>query len=601
MRRLGFALLLAPILAAVHCAAPAPESATDDHTEGEYIQENSVYAWAEPDYAAFEAIKEDPKRVLADDHPVTVRLQAWIDRFDGLVRAKVKAEKKRNLLAPRPHAVVYADPETVNAWVAWFPTCLGTLTPLAPSVQDAGVASTEAGAASTEAGAASTDAGSVQDAGIPEGAPLRKLLVARNEIKGFDSYPQCLSPKNWPVAAGGAAGVGDQKFANWFNRSGGKCQLKATAAGYQVGGEGCGIPSYSGLPGAGVLWSTGSGIHITTRILTELSEPAMIVVLAHELGHYYRAHGSAAYDGKYDFFYERTAHEPQRPVPAADAEALGAAVKRLGESRGTAPIDGQKLSPRTTKMLLGWSFKQTLGKLDPCKDARAMLDQGWASSLAYAEAPTSETRAAYLAFEGKLLECAARTGVDGHAEALVTAARTALGDMDEGALKLRGSLGDFLTSVDAIARARDDEETALRARLVKNRIGWYTKEQEADDLAIDLATKAGLTVPEVLDGWLEAMRAFERIYPSFGPSTDVIPVERCAALYQSGFLEKKPDGTEEEVYVPIGRFSDPHHSDCYRLFNLYREAKVHGYVSAPAPAPLKPAWAEIQAAAKAEK
>ena len=81
---------------------------------------------------------------------------------------------------------------------------------------------------------------------------------------------------------------------------------------------------------------------------------------------------------------------------------------------------------------------------------------------------------------------------------------------------------------------------------MKNRIGWYTKEQEADDLAIDLATKAGLTVPEVLDGWLEAMRAFERIYPSFGPSTDVIPVERCAALYQSGFLEKKPDGKNEQ-------------------------------------------------------
>ncbi len=593
MRRVGFALLLAPVLAAVHCAAPEPESATDDHTEGEYIQENSVYAWAEPDYAAFEAIKEDPKRVLAADHPVTVRLQAWIDRFDAVVRAKVKAEKKRNLLAPRPRAVVYADPETVNAWVAWFPTCLGTLTPLGTSVQDAGVASTDAGVPD----------GSVQDAGGSDGgaAPLRKLLVARNEIKGFDSYPQCLSPKNWPVVSGAAAGIGDQKFANWFNRSGGKCQLKATTSGYQVGGEGCGISSYSGLPGTGVLWSTGSGIHITTRILTELSEPAMVVVLAHELGHYYRAHGSAAYDGKYDFFYERTAQEPQRPIPAADAEALGAAVKRLGESRGTAPIDGQKLSPRTTKLLLGWSFKQTLGKLDACKDARAMLDQGWASSLAYAEAPTAETRAAYLAFEGKLLDCAGRTGIDGQAETLVTAARTALGAIDESSLKLRGSLGDFLTSVDALARSRDEEETALRARLVKNHIGWYTKEQEADDLAIDLATKAGLTVPEVLDGWLEAMRAFDRIYPSFGPSTDVIPVERCATLYQAGFMEKKADGTEAEAYVPIGRFSDPHHSDCYRLFNLYREAKAHGYVSAPAPAPLQPAWADIQAAAKAEK
>ena len=173
MRRLGFALLLAPVLAAVHCAAPAPESATDDHTEGEYIQENSIYAWAEPDYAAFEAIKEDPKRVLADDHPVTVRLQAWIDRFDGLVRAKVKAEKKRNLLAPRPHAVVYADPETVNAWVAWFPTCLGTLTPLAPSVQDAGAASTEpeawAGMANGRRWGVRTVGSRVHSRGVPGG------------------------------------------------------------------------------------------------------------------------------------------------------------------------------------------------------------------------------------------------------------------------------------------------------------------------------------------------------------------------------------------------------------------------------------------------
>ena len=63
----------------------------------------------------------------------------------------------------------------------------------------------------------------------------------------------------------------------------------------------------------------------------------------------------------------------------------------------------------------------------------------------------------------------------------------------------------------------------------------------------------------------------------------VVPVEnqpayeaenaRCAAMLADDF--QGADG--KPLFVPIGDLSEPHHSDCYRLFNFWREQKHRKY------------------------
>jgi hypothetical protein len=71
----------------------------------------------------------------------------------------------------------------------------------------------------------------------------------------------------------------------------------------------------------------------------------------------------------------------------------------------------------------------------------------------------------------------------------------------------------------------------------------------------------------------------------------------CKQWLAAGFTEKGPDGATRPVHVPIGSLSDTHHDGCYRVYNLWREAKRHHYVvAAPLPA-LSPSWETIQAQA----
>lgn len=566
-------------LTAVHCSSESDIGTSEaDHTAGEYIHENSIYAWAEPDYDEFETLKSNAKPRLADDSVLTVRVQAWLDRFDAVVRARVKADGEK-LVAPKPKAIVYSDPETVNAWVSWIPACVGDLD------------RTPAGEQGADASAPTTsDAGDAGDAGAPT---LEPALVERKKVSRFSSYRACLTPKNWPS-------IGED-FTSWWNGSKPACTLSAGKEGLVVGGEGCEIASREVVPARGVMWATGSGIHVTSRILSELSENAFVVVIAHELGHYYRAHGSAAYSEKYQFWYQRDVHEPVRPLPAEDASKLESQVRRLSASSTLPNVPGQMVSSRTAAWFVSYGFREFVKPIEACKGPAESLNEDWVSNFRYGYGkPSERERAAYLDFETRLLSCAASVPAPSLVtNKLMSSLRSQFPSVTDTDVVLTGSFKELIDSVDVIGRRLEEEEAVLREHLQKNHIGWYTTEQEADDMAMELATLAGLTPTQVLEGWVEAMEAFDRVYPSTYGNDGKIGVAECKELYANAFVKTNHDGSKEQVYVPIGNLSDKHHSDCYRLFNLWRENEVHAYESAPAPAPLSPAWTEIQEAAKA--
>lgn len=558
-------------LLALHCGAEdALGTSEADHTAGEYIHENSVYAWAEPDFEEFEELKNaqswDRRARLADDHPAVLRLQAWVDRFDAVIRAHV-AEQGQELLAPRPTAIVYQD-ATVNAWVSWFPACLG----------DVG---TEA---AFEGG----------DGGAPgSGSPNR---IDREKVELFGAYPKCLTPRNWPALGA--------ELASWWNASEPACRLTSREGterpSFSIGGEGCDTQALGTTPRQGVMWSTGSGIHATTAIIGKLSEKAFATVVAHELGHYYRAHGSSAYSAKYDFWYQRDVHEPKRPVAAEDAKKLASHVKTLMSARSTMAVASQKLSPRTTGWLVSYSFRNALGASPGCEDALALLkDGGFSGPLSYGGNLTEEQQAKYLAFEDALAACGSKVAlVDANRQSFVSGVMAIFSAEKEDDFARSATLGELLERVETTARRYDEEDVAVREQLSKNHIGWYTTEQEADELAMELAVKVGITPREVLEAWLESMIMFEESYPSYGESDGTtIGASACKTLFENDFVTTKEDGTKELAYVPLGSLGDTHHAWCYRLFNLWREQDAHRYEAGKAPEELSPSWEEIQALA----
>lgn len=64
-----------------------------------------------------------------------------------------------------------------------------------------------------------------------------------------------------------------------------------------------------------------------------------------------------------------------------------------------------------------------------------------------------------------------------------------------------------------------------------------------------------------------------------------------------GFTEKDASGNAHPVLVTIGDLNEPHHGNCYRLFNLWRELNSHRYryVKDSTPPTFTQPWSELQA------
>lgn len=124
--------------------------------------------------------------------------------------------------------------------------------------------------------------------------------------------------------------------------------------------------------------------------------------------------------------------------------------------------------------------------------------------------------------------------------------------------------------------------------MVDQRLGFYTSEQEADDLALELLTKTGL--PPTLAA--DSMAALHKAIDDMGGAGDTgeIKWEQCAVLRDRGFK----DDTGAWVPVPVGNLTSAHHSFCFRIFNMVRELAAHRYAVAEGrPRPQGEAWFKL--------
>ena len=576
-------LLIAVAVSACSAAAPddANEATTADaaFTEGDYVQENDPHYWAPSTFEEFQAANQTlgspPPQTLAEDDPLTVRLQAILDRVDGVVRAGIQAKTGTALVAPRPLARIIVSHSTFNAWVTGTAACVG-----APF-----------GASRADGSGAYMDGANVQAlSGLTAGS--------------------CIHPAAW--STGG--------FVKFWNGGKPSCTLSQAGDVLNIGGKACAIDGTAAAGGEQLVVSaTGQYVQFTTDLLSAVDEPTLVVVATHELGHYYRGHTTAKAQSRYNFWYQADANQKRTPVKAANAAALQASYAEViqGVKPANGPSFSSKYSARLRPLLLSGVAPLLVERTEPdfaCAAARDAFGP-WSAEILQSEAPSDAAKSAYLAFESKLAVCAPKLGITGAPGAraisggalLFAGAQYKPGPKTKVSISFSGDdVGSFLGRLDTAARDLDTKAAKLLQHMRDNQIGLYTVEQEADDFAMEIATKLGLSVDQVLQGWLQFMGAVDNVYAqtmtreqlvAYYQSIGEYDAADCKQLLADGFT--KDDGTGKRVSVPmsLGQLDEPHHTSCYRLFNLAREAAAHHYVAGPAQPALTPAWDDLRAEA----
>ncbi|MEY4632514.1 MAG: Peptidase family [Pseudomonadota bacterium] len=138
----------------------------------------------------------------------------------------------------------------------------------------------------------------------------------------------------------------------------------------------------------------------------------------------------------------------------------------------------------------------------------------------------------------------------------------------------------------------DDLCEKLRPRInfpleeaTSRRLGVYTIEQEADEIAVELLAMAGIPPTAAADAWL----ALSADMTSEAPAPPALPMDECRRLRSNGWR----DSQGQNVFVPVGDYYNAHHSWCYRIHNIDKEIAAHRFPEIPRAFPAAD-WQAIQ-------
>jgi hypothetical protein len=542
------------------CLVAACSSSTSDstnrsespHTAGELTWKNEPFSWTTMSQEEVDPLLGQTSAPAT--HAITTRLQDWVDRFDTAVRSIVQEKTGQKLVAPKPKVRVVVD-ANVNAYIMGLPFCLASAAAPGPDVKD--------------------------------------VRVFATPTRFQDNLPVCLDANGWPASPAPV---------DWFNSLGGmKLQAKADAIEIDTG-------SYPLRVAKVGVMSAVALVNVNAGFVAALGEKSAVVSVAHELGHYYRSHMATASSSHYSFWFDDGQHAPKRPLPVADHEQYEKDYERLKEPRFV--VSGQKFHARIGSTLVAWASQMrntTVPAGHACermkKESSAWPDGVLDELTVGTNVPlTDSARKAYLALEKAAAPCidnvtltddpttapwgadnriSRQWFVDAVDQPLVSAGLTS-----------RSTLEQLVEDLTTSAKALDAEVPVFVKRLTDNKIGLYTTEQEADDISMELATRVGLTKDDVFTSYLDLMKFIEKAAPAADAAkvNGPLSAKDCEALLTKGFK----DG-DRDVYIPLGSLEDPHHSTCYRIFNLYRESEAHQYTVATANLPdPTPSWGSLQ-------
>lgn len=317
-------------------------------------------------------------------------------------------------------------------------------------------------------------------------------------------------------------------------------------------------------------------ITFSTDFLNEISEATVLFIMAHELAHYYKGHsGQYTYFAPY-FFLQTPANELQRPIKTLEYLDIQQALNdRLMLNRlGAFTIEGSKFN----KYLLHYLLLTTRKVMYFCrynteiiracaKPAKKIFDL-YDDEFDYSKIIYTTSQSEYLQFEKiftEFLSTVTPQDLDSNTiEEITYELNFNYSPLKKHFSEIRdaNSLLEWFESANLLIL--EDilmlEEAFQKAKDLG--LGIYTTEEEADEIGLELAVRAGFTKQQLMDSSIEMMK--------FHKGTE-ITMRQCLAARANNWKFKNIEKIE---YFLLGN-RDPHHSECYRLFNKEREWDAH--------------------------
>ena len=134
-------------------------------------------------------------------------------------------------------------------------------------------------------------------------------------------------------------------------------------------------------------------------------------------------------------------------------------------------------------------------------------------------------------------------------------------------------LYDYLRVVSEILASLRAADEARIAGFRNQGIGWYTSEQEADEVAPELLASIGIDPSAQQSADLQFLKLEQKLRKEKGLNTTGLDYDKCKELSDRRF----GFGTPNIDVLGLTDWFDPHHDSCYRAFNTAREIFLHKY------------------------
>ncbi len=584
------------IVLSASCGKTDAQLSDVKHDADQPTRGTETFMWqsvSNADYASVMApvLGIDPSKLLASDHALAKKTQFWLDKLDAGIRG---AHPDQLANVPKPFAKVIKD-SSANAFVGPVPVCYKM---------------------PVKVGSGTATASNTVD--------TIYLDLKTGELSQWPSDLSCVNGATPTATLKGMVAK--------FNASDSDCKYSISSDNKLVPNSSCTVNADSADVVAAksvTILETANYVTVHTGLFPLMTEESFVAVIAHELGHYYRSHMTAQEDA-FDFFYTLNQNQPDhRPVADSSKKELGdgavASATLLTSSDTHTSYPSQQLR---SELFFG------VGSLidaacaagscsTACSAAKTLI-----TSSAFDDkigsfpfgATSDDQKAAVGQFETKALACLAtiklstspgtQTGTTVSWDVVKKSVEspgwpTWLGTLPASTQKTLATvtgldalrLGDsapngadlktVLVNAAKALTAQDNQGVALLKQAQQQHLGQYTIEQEADEESAEWVTSIGLDPKSAV----EAMHSLNK-----GATNDlhgfILGETDCDALWNKHWTNA--DGSYS--FVPVGDFAEIHHSTCYRMFNLDREIKAHGYHPANVPLPTMggAAWASLQ-------
>lgn len=550
-------------------------SSSIKHDLGRALNDESPYQWHETSDDEYfrvlgrriEATKAD---AVAEDHPAMKRLQFWVDAVDTMLRTR---DPRKLETVPKPKVKLVRS-KTINAHVAPIKICLRLGVVI--SGQENHIEADTLQFLRTK--------GSFQELSTLGPYCVKSTMTNDQEIAmaawQFSAYPQC----NFEVRDG-VASISKDCISNVYS---GRFKHLAVEVTSNI------ITVYSGL-------------------MSLLTEDQMIETLAHELGHYYMSVGTTPLSTYGQFYQLKAQNSNAKPRAEPEAELLGkrvwSTINAWVDFTQFSPVDGQLYHSGLykTMSLMAYKLKQIqCGTFTECQTSCSIFLKTAGDPL-LAEFPNKALSPAgvlaYKEFERNAEACFARInlsdqlGISGAIsyDEVSTYIGTYGADLIAilNPLTRHDNLATLFRALTLKIQDTQKNQESNFAKLVKEVIDFnlaqYTFEQEADELALEWVDQLGVNPAVGIDSIIRITKVNQSDQPLYPGEVDA---SRCEYLSQHNWKDENGN----YVIVPVGTFSDPHHSGCFRAFNMYREIAVHNleaYKSKERPQPEGPKWEEL--------